>query len=75
MTLESRKALIDQRFEEQKAQRQNHLDAAQECLTEMNRLQGEYRLLETLAAEELQSANTKPNKKANVIDVVPEKDK
>ncbi len=58
--------IATQKFEEQKEQREQHLRAAEENLSEMTKLQGEYRVLEEL------SKQPKSNKKANVIEAEPE---
>lgn len=69
MTIQERISESEQKFEQQKSIRQQHLDAAEECLVEMNKLQGEWRLLQELLKEEPK----KGSKKAAVIDAVPEK--
>lgn len=52
MNLEERKRIAKQQFNKLEVLRNDHLKQAEDCLTEMNRLQGEYRLLDNLIAEE-----------------------
>jgi hypothetical protein len=66
--IQDRIVVAERQFEEQKAKREEHLRLAEECLVEMNKLQGEYRVLTDLLKEE-------PNKQATVIEAVPEKEK
>lgn len=68
MNIVDRLAECEQKFEQFKAKREEHLAAATECLTEMNKLQGEYRLL-----QEMQEAEqSKVNKKATTVEAVAE---
>lgn len=65
MNLVDRIAQAEQTFELKKNEREDHLAKASECAEEMNKLQGEWRVLnELLAAEKAK----KPNKKAAVIE-------
>lgn len=68
MDIQSRIEQSEQKFKEQQEIREQHLKSAEECLTEMTKLQGEWRVLQDLLPK-------KPNKKANTIDVVPEETK
>lgn len=54
MTFDERIAKSSAAFEAQKTQRDSYLEMAEECLVEMTKLQGEYRLLEQLKSEELE---------------------
>lgn len=69
MTIQERITESEQRFEQVKASRESHLKAAEDDLTEMTKLQGEWRVLQELLKEEKPK---KPNKHATVIDAVPE---
>lgn len=71
MTIADRKLEATRRFDELKEQRENLLKQAEDCLTEMTKLQGAYRLLEELETEEV-GKKKQVNKQANVIEVVPE---
>lgn len=71
MNIDGRMHETDSRFEQKKVEREQHLQAAEECAVEMNKLQGEYRLLGELLAEQ-NSKVSKNNKKANVIETIPE---
>lgn len=71
MNIEDRLRESERLFEQKKQERDQHLQAADECLVEMTKLQGEFRLLQQLLAEQ---QPVKPNKKPNVIDAVPEKE-
>lgn len=68
MRISDRIAQAEQKFEELKTQREEHLKAAEDCSVEMTKLQGEYRVLQDL----LETETTKVNKKATVIEAVPE---
>lgn len=73
MTIAERIRESEQKFEEKKTSREEHLRLAEEDLTEMTKLQGEWRLLQDLQAEEAQQAEkSKVNKKATVVEAVPE---
>lgn len=52
MTLQERKPLIEQTFIQTQNEREQFLKNAEDKLIEMNKLQGEYRLIEDLIAEE-----------------------
>lgn len=62
MTLAERLAEATQKFNSLSEQRDEYLKQADECLAEMNRLQGEHRVLQDLASEE----------ETDVIDAVPD---
>lgn len=51
MTYEKRLDIVQQRFNEAKESREQHISQAAIDLEEMNRLQGEYRLLQELIKE------------------------
>ena len=72
MTIQERILDSSQKFEQKKAEREQHVQMAEECLTEMAKLQGEYRVLNKILAEEKPK---KANKEATVIEAVPEEDK
>lgn len=72
MNIEERILESEKQFEQKKAERDQHLQVAEECLLEMTKLQGEYRLLQQLLAE---TFDAKPNRKAKVIEAVPEEAK
>lgn len=67
MTLAERLAEATQKFNSLSEQRDEHLKQADECLAEMNRLQGEHRVLQELASEE-----ESHKAKADVIEATPE---
>ena len=69
MTIDALLKEAEQKFEQKKAERQGYLDKAEECLTEMTLLRGEYRVLQRLSDE------YKPNNKATVVEAVPDKEK
>jgi hypothetical protein len=68
MNLETRVQETEQKFNTKQAERDEHLKKAEECLTEMAKLQGEWRLLQELKAEE---EPKKSDKKATTIEAVP----
>lgn len=72
MDIEQRLRESEQRFEQKKAERDQYLQTADECLTEMTKLQGEYRLLQQLLNEQFEKEPKKVNKKADTIEAVPE---
>lgn len=72
MTLEARIAEAEQKFNIKDKERQEHLKLAEECLTELTKLQGEWRVLQDLIGEKNSS---KVTKKATVIEAVPEETK
>lgn len=67
MDIKKRIEVAEQKFEEQKTKREELIKQAEDCLTEMTKLQGEWRVLQDLLPK-----NSKKTNKANVIDVVPE---
>ncbi len=66
MTLEERITESEQRFELKKQERDKLLQSAEECLTEMTKLQGEWRMLQELLNE--QKSAEEPNKQHDVIE-------
>jgi hypothetical protein len=71
MNIEERLRESEKQFEQKKTERDQHLQVAEDCLLEMTKLQGEYRVLQELSLD--QPADPKKvNKKANVIEAVPE---
>lgn len=65
MIIAERKLETEQKFNTKQAEREQHLKNAEECLTEMTKLQGEYRVL-----EELEDAEKQPKvDKAKTIEV------
>lgn len=68
MIISDRIVESERQFEQWKTKREEHLREAEEALTEMTKLQGEWRLLQELLKDE----SSKPNKKATVIEAVPE---
>lgn len=64
MDINQRIAAAEQTFNTKNEEREKYIKAADECLIEMNKLQGEYRVLVEIRDE------AKPQ--ANVIDAVPE---
>lgn len=80
MTIQERLASSQQRFDQEKLLRNEQLaiskDAearAEEHFLEMTKLQGEYRLLQEMLADEATIDPEKVNKQATVIEAVPEK--
>lgn len=72
MDIKERLRESEQKFEQKKAEREQYLATASDCWDEMNKLMGEYRMLnDLLKAEDIK----KVNKKANVIEAVPEESK
>lgn len=51
MDISSRLAETEQKFESKKSEREEHLRRGEECLAEMTKLQGEYRLLKEMLEE------------------------
>lgn len=51
MTIATRIKEAEQKFNTKEQERQTHLKLAEECLTEMTKLQGEWRLLQDLKTE------------------------
>ena len=70
MDLQAKLVACEQKFEQIKNERDQHIETANEQLEELTRLQGEFRLLNEMIDE--QKAN-KSNKKAKVIEAEPEK--
>jgi hypothetical protein len=68
MNIQERITVSEQQFEAAKARRDEHLRAAEEELSEMTKLQGEWRVLQELLADQ----SKKVNKKATVVEAVPE---
>lgn len=58
--------VAEQNFSQKQAEREQHLRLAEECQTEMTKLQGEYRVLQELLEPD------EPLAEANVIEVIPE---
>lgn len=71
MTLEDRSREIQDRYNAQEQMRKQHLDAANKCLLEMARLEGEAKVVQEMIAERPQA---KVSKKATTIAAVPEED-
>lgn len=69
MNIADRLRESEDNFEQKKAEREQHLQLADECMTEMTKLQGEYRLLQELQVEE---AKKKVNKNPTAIEAVPD---
>ncbi len=69
MDIQAKLQRAEQRYQEKQTERDKHLKDAEECLTEMVKLQGEYRVLQEL----LESDKPEANKQAEVIEAVPEK--
>lgn len=61
----------EESFKTKQSEREQYLRAAEECLTEMTKLQGEWRVLNELKDSE--SIRNQVNKQATVIEAVPEK--
>lgn len=68
MTLENRIENSEQRYKQLQTQRDEYLKAAEDNLTEMTKLQGEWRVLQDLKKEMEEAANTQPT----VIEAIPE---
>lgn len=62
----------EQKFELKKQEREQHIQAAEECLTEMAKLQGEWRLLQEMLQE--QQNKKELNQEATTITAEPEKE-
>ena len=69
MTIEERITACAQQFDELDAKRATLLQEASELLTEMTKLQGEYRVLQQIQADDKPS---KVNKKATTVEAVAE---
>lgn len=71
--LQDRISESTEKFNQQQAQREEYLKAAEDCQIEMTKLQGEYRVLKELEEDEVAATESKkPNKKAMVIEAVTE---
>ncbi len=70
MDLQAKIRDCEQRFDQTKAQRDSLIEQANGLLEELNKLQGEYRLLQQMLSE--QKPN-KSNKKVAAIEAIPEK--
>lgn len=70
MDIEQRILESEAKFEQTKFSHEQHLKAAEDDLTEMTKLQGEWRVL-----NELRNVPKKKSKQATVIDAVPETEK
>lgn len=70
MTLKDRILEAETKFNQVQTERNELLAKAEELLVELNRLQGEHRVLQEL----VDSEDTKPNKKATVIEAVADKE-
>lgn len=68
MDIEQRIKEAEQKFEQFTKDRDGHLKAAEDILTEMTKLQGEWRVLQDLLPKD----GKKVNKKPTVIDAVSE---
>lgn len=66
MSLEDRILEAESKFKQLDEQRQTYIKGAEDCLTEMTKLQGEWRVLQELLD------GKKPNKQADTIEVIPE---
>lgn len=66
MDIQARLAEAESRFNTLQTERQEHLKQAEDCLTEMTKLQGEWRLLQEL------SDNKQANKQVDTVEAVPE---
>lgn len=58
MNIDARIAVAEQKFETKSQEREQLIKQAEEALLEMNKLQGEYRLLQELKAEQNEQAPT-----------------
>jgi hypothetical protein len=70
MNIEERLRESERQFEDKKSEREQHLQLADECLTEMTKLQGEYRVLQELLNEKF-SEPKKSNRKVNTVEAIP----
>lgn len=61
MDIKKRLEEVTQKFEQLKTEREHHLGTAEENLTEMTKLQGEWRLLTDMQDEEKAKKKEKPN--------------
>lgn len=69
MTIEARISEAEQKFNTKQAEKDNYLKLAEECQTEMTKLQGEWRVL-----NELLEVVSEPDP-ASVVEVKPERKK
>jgi len=72
MSIEDRIIEANQKFEQAKAERDNHIQQAEDLLVEMTKLQGEFRILQELKAER---AALNPTEDPAIITATPEKAK
>lgn len=72
MDIKERLVKTNALFEQKERERNQHTQAAEECFIEMTKLQGEYRLLQDMAAEQDASDKKRLNKKTGTIEVDPE---
>lgn len=63
MDITARITQAEQKFNTLQQEREQHLKSAEDCLTEMTKLQGEFRVLQEL----------KPSKKAKTVEAIAEK--
>lgn len=68
MDLNSRIQLSEQKFDSLEKQRGQLLKQAEECLTEMTKLQGEYRVLIEMRDSEKEKAEKRKNKQADTVE-------
>lgn len=71
MTLQDRIQDVTQKFNTKQAEHSEHTRAAEECMAEMNRLQGEFRLLNELI-EEKTERNEGDDRAAEIINAIEE---
>lgn len=63
MNIASRLTEVEQKFNTKQSERDEHLKLAEECLEEMHRLQGEYRVLQDMSStHEATTITAKPAK-------------
>lgn len=68
MTIQERLEATQLRYDQAQTERNSHVQQANDLLTEMTKIEGEFRVLQELANEK----EVKPNKKATAIEAVPE---
>lgn len=80
MNIQDRLLEASKKFNTKQIERDEHLKAAEECLEEMHRLQGEHRILSVLSERRKVSSGAigsersraeRNNQEANVIEAVP----
>jgi len=74
MNIEARIHESEKQFEQKKSEREKHLQAAEDCLVEMTKLQGEFRVLNELLVDQ-QPASEDATTITAIPDSKPEKDK